>query len=35
MPYSPEQFGTKYETALNKIASLYQKTIDSVNKLFI
>jgi len=31
MSYSPEQFGTKYETALNKIASLYQKTINSNN----
>ena len=38
MAYNPDIFANKYESALNRIASLYQKTIDSgagVNELLI
>ncbi len=29
MAYNPDIFANKYESALNRIASLYQRTIDS------
>jgi hypothetical protein len=38
MAYNPETFANKYEAALNRIASLYQRTIDSgagVNQLLV